>query len=71
MPHARMKNLPRERGVHKSTGGIPPAIPGPVDPVDAAPPVDFEHSRSPAFFRGRGSAAWRLRGCDAIAVTRR
>jgi hypothetical protein len=46
MPHARMKNLQRERGVHKSTGGIAHAIPGPVDPVDAAPPLDFEHSRS-------------------------
>ena len=35
------------RGVHKSTGGILPTVPLPVDPVGAAPPLDFEHSRSP------------------------
>jgi hypothetical protein len=47
MSQPRMKKAPPQRAVHKSTGGILPAIPRPVDPVDAAPAVDFEHSRSP------------------------
>jgi hypothetical protein len=46
MSHSRMSRTQLKRGVHKSTGGILPTIPAPVDPVDAAPKLDSEHSRS-------------------------
>jgi hypothetical protein len=55
MSQPGMKKAPRKRGVHKSTGGILPSIPGPVDPVDAAPKLDFEHSRSSVSHAGRKS----------------
>jgi hypothetical protein len=36
MPGPR-KQLTRRRVAHKSTGGMPPAIPAPVDPLGNAP----------------------------------
>jgi hypothetical protein len=49
MSHPRITKERVRRGVHKSTGGILPAIPRPVDPVDAAPPPLT--SRTVALFR--------------------
>ena len=67
MSHPRLKKHSRQRGVHKSTGGILHPIPSPVDPVDAAPKIDLQHSRSvvclvaPATTSANGALANRAR----------
>jgi hypothetical protein len=69
MRKPRLSSAARQRGVHKSTGGILHPIPSPVDPVDAAPPLDFQHSRSPAV--ARQPQAGRQTGLSADPIIRK
>ena len=50
-------NLSRRRVVHKSTGGIPPKFPEPVDLVGNAPPLTPNTVALPSIWMGRGLQA--------------
>ena len=61
------KQLTRRRVGHKSTGGILPSIPEPVDPVGNAAPLK---SNTVAFRLGERHDYWFEKGADRKHVER-